>query len=61
MKVEEARRVLGLLVGIIIETMETNDRFPYDPDAQRSVTVIKEAWETLSIFMDDDYELPTLS
>ena len=61
MKVEEAQRTLGLMVGIIIETMETDDRFPHDPKAQRSVTVIKEAWETLAIFMDDDYELPTLS
>jgi hypothetical protein len=60
MTVEEATYKLGLMVGIIIDTMETDDRFPHDPKAQRSVAVIKESWETLTEFLNDDYELPTL-
>jgi len=61
MTVEEAQWKLGVVVEIIIDIMETDDRFPHDPKAQRSVVVIKELWETLAEFLDDDYELPTLS
>ena len=57
---EEAQGKLGVVVGILIDTIEADDRFPHDPDAQRSIAVIKEAWETLNEFVDDDYELPTL-
>ena len=60
MTVEEAQWKLGVVVEIIIDIMETDDRFPHDPKAQRSVAVIKESWETLTEFLDDDYEMPTL-
>jgi len=60
MMIKEAQWKLGLVVGIIIDTMETDDRFPHDPKAQRSVVVLKEAWETLTEFVNDDYEMPTL-
>jgi len=55
MTVDEAQGKLGLVVEIIINIMETDDRFPHDPKAQKSVAVIKEAWEILTSFVNDDY------
>ena len=68
MTIEEATLKIGLVVGTVVNAMETDDRFPHDPEAERSVAVITESWETLITFMyehfpvnnDEDYEVPTL-
>ena len=38
----------------VIETIESDSRFPTDETAQQSVRRIKEAWTTLDTFIDSD-------
>lgn len=45
---------MGLMVESVIETMESDSRFPNDKKAQDSVTKLKEAWNVLEIFIDPD-------
>ena len=42
------------VVEVVIETIESDSRFPTDEQAQHSVTKIKEAWALLDAFSDPD-------
>lgn len=42
------------VVDAVIETIESDSRFPTDEIAQQSVRRIKEAWTTLDTFIDSD-------